>query len=149
MGEVINAENILFTFGMFAILMVAYGQTIAAADVQTNMNNLFAGWPSFQQTVQALTGPSKNCGIVDFGCQASAGVATATAYIGAVFAYPAILAGSLLSRISSFGNLLGLVTFGPVAAVNTIPYGNLFLLALFLVVIILAFKLFRGNPSGL
>jgi hypothetical protein len=149
MADVINAENILFTFGMFAILMVAFGQTIPNADVQNNMNTLFAGWPTFQQTVTALSSPIKNCASWDWSCQAAAGVAQATAFVGAAIAYPGVLAGSALSRVTSFGNLLSFVTFGSATAFGTVPFGNLFLLALFLVVTILLFKLFRGNPSGL
>jgi len=145
----ISADNILFTFGMFAIIMLAYGSTFQQANVQASMNQLFAPWPTFQQTVQALTGPAKACGGLDFGCQASAGVAQATAYIGAVLGYPGVLGGSILSRISAFGNLLGLVTFGPASAFSTIPFGLLFFAALILVVVIEAFRLFRGSPSGL
>jgi len=108
----ISADNILFTFGMFAIIMLAYGSTFQQANVQASMNQLFAPWPTFQQTVQALTGPAKACGGLDFGCQASAGVAQATAF-------------------------------------STIPFGLLFFAALILVVVIEAFRLFRGSPSGL
>jgi hypothetical protein len=148
MGEVINAENILFTFGMFAILMIAYGQTIPNADVQNNMNQLFAGWPTFQQTVSSLSTPSK-CAAWDWSCQASQGIQQATAFIGAAIGYPGVLAGSALGRISAFGNLLSFVTFGSATAFGTVPFGNLFLLALFFVVVVFAFKLARGNPSGL
>jgi len=145
----ISADNVLFTFGMFIILMVAYGQTIQSADVQNNMNQIFAGWPTFQQTVTSLSGPGKTCGSLDFGCQASAGIAQATAFIGAAIAYPGVLAGSALSRISAFGNLLSLFTFGPISALGAIPFGTLFAVALLLVVAIEAFRLFRGSPSGL
>ncbi|TMI42703.1 hypothetical protein E6H23_04295 [Candidatus Bathyarchaeota archaeon] len=145
----INADNVLFAFGMFAILMVTYGQSIPSANVQNSMTQLFAPWPTFQDTTRALTGPGKGCGSLDFGCQASAGIAQATAYIGAVIGYPAVLAGSVLSRISAFGSLLGFVTFGSATSFGAVPLGSLFLLALFLVVAVELFRLFRGSPSGL
>jgi len=144
----VHMDDVLFTFGMFAILMIAYGVTIPNADVQNNMNQLFASWPTFQQTANSLTTPSK-CASWDWGCQASAGVAQATGFIGAAIAYPGILAGSFLSRITSFGSLIGFVTFGSVTAFGTVPFGNLFLLALFLIVAVGMFRLFRGSPSGL
>jgi hypothetical protein len=134
---------------MFAILMVAYGTTIANADVQNNMNTLFSGWPTFQQTVNSLSTPNKTCAAWDWSCQASLGIQQATAFVGAVLAYPAILGGSFLSRITAFGNLLSFVTFGSATAFGAVPFGYLFLLALFLVVAIEAFRLFRGSPSGL
>jgi hypothetical protein len=148
MGK-ISADNVLFTFGMFAILMVAFGQTIPSADVQNNMNQLFAGWPTFQQTATALSGPIKTCSSWDWGCQAAIDVAHATAFVGAAIAYPGVLAGSALSRITSFGNLLSFVTFGSATAFGTVPFGFLFLLALFIVVAVEMFRLFRGSPSGL
>ena len=145
----ISADNILFTFGMFAILMLAYGQTFGAAEVQNNMNQLFANWPSFQATVSALTPATAKCAAWDWGCQAGVDIAHATAFIGAAIAYPGVLAGSALSRISAFGNLMGIVTFGPATALSTIPFGTIFLLALALAVVIEAFRLFRGSPTGL
>ena len=145
----INADNIIFTFGMFALLAIAYGASIPTVDVQGNMNTLFAGWPTFQQTVSALSPKSANCASWDWGCQAAAGVAQATAFVGATIAYPGILAASALSRITSFGNLMSFVTFGSTTSFGSVPFGNLFLLALFIVVAVELFRLFRGSPSGL
>src|SRR6266700_1010892 len=144
----ISIDNVLFTFGMFAILMVAFGATIPSADVQNNMNQLFAAWPTFQQTANSLTTPSK-WSAWDCGCQASAGVAQATGFIGAAISYPGVLAGSARSRIKSFGHLIAFVTFRSATAFGTVTFGNLFLLALFLIVAIGLFRLFRGSPSGL
>lgn len=143
----VDMDNVLFTFGMFAILMIAYGQTIPNVNVQTNMNNLFANWPTFQDTVSSLGG-NTNCGYNPF-CYAAQGVAQATSFIGATIAYPGILAGSVLSRITAFGNLMVFVTFGSTGSLGTIPFGNLFLLALFIIVIVGLFRLFRGNSPGL
>ena len=146
----INADNVLFTFGMFAILAIAYGASIPGADVQSNMNTLFAGWPTFQQTLQALSPKSStSCASWDGYCQAAQGIAQATAFIGATIAYPGVLAGSALSRITSFGNLMSFVTFGTTSSFMSVPFGNLFLLALFIVVAVELFRLFRGSPSGL
>lgn len=145
----INADNILFGFMMFSIVAIAYGTSIPSFDVQGNMNTLFAGWPTFQQTVSALSPKSANCASWDWGCQAAAGVAQATAFVGATIAYPGILAASALSRITSFGNLMSFVTFGTATSFGSIPFGNLFLLGLFVVIAIELFRLFRGNPSGL
>jgi hypothetical protein len=145
----ISIDNVLFTFGMFAILMVAFGATIPSADVQNNMSVLFAGWPTFQDTANSLTSPIKNCSSWDWGCQAAVDVAHATAFVGAAIAYPGVLAGSALSRITAFGNLVSFVTFGSATAFGTVPFGNLFLLALFIIVAVGLFRLFRGSPSGL
>ena len=145
----INADNVLFTFGMFAILAIAYGASIPGADVQSNMNQLFAGWPTFQQTVTAIGGVQKTCAAWDWGCQAQAGISQATAFVGAAIAYPGVLAASALSRITSFGNLMSFVTFGTATSFGAVPFGNLFLLALFVVVAVELFRLFRGSPSGL
>lgn len=144
----VNMDNILFTFGMFAILAIAFGQTIPNNNVQANMNTLFAGWPTFQDTVNALSTPQKNCAAWDWSCQAAAGVAQATGFVGAVLAYPAILGDSFLARISAFGSLMSQVTFGSTGSIGTIPFGNLFLLALFVVIAVGLFRLFRGSPSG-
>lgn len=144
----VSMDNILFTFGMFAILIIAFGQTIPNANVQQSMNAIFAGWPTFQDTVTALSPKQANCAAWDWSCQASNGVASATGFVGAVLAYPAILGTSFLNRITNFGNLMTFVTFGSVTAFGTVPFGNLFLLALFVVVAIGLFRLFRGSPSG-
>jgi hypothetical protein len=145
----ISADNILFTFAMFMIISIAYGQTLQAADVQTNMSTLFAGWPTFQQVVASLTPSSTKCAAWDFGCQASQGVAQATGFLGAVLAYPSILGGSILSRVSAFGNLMALVTFGPASSLASIPFGALFLFGLALIVVIEVFRWARGSPTGL
>jgi len=144
MGK-ISADNILFTFGMFAILMLAFGQTFAAADVQNNMNQLFARWPTLADSVRQ----SPSCSNTDIFCVAQAGIASATAFIAVPFLWLGALVASALLRLSAFGNLLGIVTFGPATAVSTIPFGAIFILALLLAVAIEAFRLFRGSPSGL
>ena len=141
----ISADNVLFTFGMFAILMVAFGQTIPSADVQNNMNILFANWP----TLQSVTPPDKTCGTFDAGCQASKDVAHATAFIAVPFLWLGATILSAFTRVSAFGGLIGFVTFGSATGINAIPFGALFLLALFIVVAWELFRSFRGSPSGL
>lgn len=144
----ISAENILFTFVLFALIMVAYGQSIGTANIQSNMNTVFSSWPTFQDTVTALTSPIKNCSAWDWGCQASSDVAHATAFIGAVIAYPSILAASALGRLNAFGNLFGFVLFGTTSSFSAIPFGSLFLLGLIFIAAIEAFRLARGNSTG-
>jgi hypothetical protein len=145
----IQGDNILFTFVMFTILMVSYGAAIQTADIQNNMTILFAGWPTFQQTLSALTTPIKGCASWDWGCQAAAGVAQATAFVGAVLAYPGVLFISALSRINAFGNLIAFTTFGSTGSIASIPFGPLFLFGLALIVLISVFRDIRGSPSGL
>jgi hypothetical protein len=141
----ISADNVLFTFGMFAILMIAFGQTVPNADVQNNMNTLFERWPTLADSIQ----PTPSCSDTDVFCQAQAGIERATAFIAVPFLWFGALVLSALVRISAFGNLLSFVTFGSTAAFGTVPFGFLFLLALFLVVAVEMFRLFRGSPSGL
>lgn len=149
MGK-ISADNVLFTLGMFTIVMVAYGQSIASADIQSSMNIIFANWPTFGQIVSSSTGPQRSCGSLDFGCQASAGVAQATGYLAAVISYPTILFSSILNRINAIGNVFTIELFGTSAGFGSIGiFGILFFLALALVVVIEAFRLFRGSPTGL
>jgi|SRR6267143_179910 len=140
----INADNILFTFGMFAILIIAYGQTIPGIDIQNNMNIIFGGWPS------GIAGfvPLKNCGFLDANCVGS-NVAAATVDVASAIFYPATVLVNLLFRVSAFGSLMTQVTFGSTGGLTVIPFFNLFLLALFIVIAVELFRLFRGSPSGL
>jgi hypothetical protein len=137
----IDWENILFTFGMFAILVIAFGQTIPSVDVQNNLNIIFAGWP--QPVV-----PVKGCAWTDVSCNFNS-LAGATAAIANAIFYPATLIVNLLFRISAFGSLMTTVTFGSTGSLSVIPFFNLFLLALFIVIAVGLFKLFRGPGGGL
>lgn len=141
----VHIDDVLFTFGMFAILMVAFGQTIPNADVQNSINTIFGNWPTLAQSTQ----PIPKCNTLDIGCQANAGIAQATAFIAVPFLWMGALVSSGLARISAFGGLIGFVTFGSASAFGTVPFGNLFLLALFIIVAVGLFRLFRGSPSGL
>jgi hypothetical protein len=140
----ISADNVLFTFGMFAILMLAYGQTIPGVDIQDNMNIIFGGWPA------GIAGfvPLKNCAFLDANCVGN-NVAAATVDVASAIFYPATVLVDLLYRVSAFGSLMTQVTFGATGGLSAIPFFNLFLLALFIVIAVELFRLFRGSPSGL
>lgn len=145
-----NAEDIIWALGIFGIIMLAYGASIPGIGVQTSLNAIFANFPTFTDVVHSLSGPSTSCGSLDFGCQASAGVATATAYIGAVFAYPAVLGFNLLGRVIIFGTLMQQITFGQgTGSLSAIPFGALFLLAILIPVALYTIKIARGNAQGL
>lgn len=142
----VHMDNILFTFGMFAILAIAFGQTIPSVDIQNNMNIIFGGWPTGILGVGFV--PLKNCGFLDANCVGS-NVAAATVDVATGIFYPATILVNFLFRVSAFGSLMTQITFGPTTGLNVIPFFNLFLLALFIVVATELFRLFRGNPSGL
>ena len=145
-----NAEDILYLLGIFAIIMVAYGSSIPSNNIQTSLNNIFAPFPTFQQTLQSLSGPANKCGDLDFGCQAAAGVAQATAYIGAAIGYPAVLGFNVIGRIVTFGGLMQQLTFGQgTDSLAAIPFGGLFLVAMIIPIVLYAVKIARGVAQGL
>jgi hypothetical protein len=146
----LNAEDIIYLLGIFAIIMIAYGSSIASIDVQTNMNIIFGSFPTFQQTVNSLGNSSPKCAPWDAFCQAGQGVAQATAYIGAAIAYPSILGFNLLGRVVAFGSLMQQITFGQgTGSLSTIPFGNLFLVAILIPIVLYAVKIARGVAQGL
>jgi hypothetical protein len=146
----LNAEDLIYLFGIFAIIMLAYGASIPTTNVQSALNNIFAPFPTFDQTVAALSGPQSHCGITDFGCQASQGVAQATAWLGAVFAWPATLGFSVINRVVIFGSLMQAITFGTgTGSLAAIPFGGLFLLALIIPIALYTIKIARGVAQGL
>lgn len=148
MGK-ISADNIIFDFGMYLLLAVPFGLAMGGPDVSNMLNTIFGSWPSFQGTVAAIHPATASCASWDWGCQASAGVAQATAFIGAAIAYPGVLAGSALNRISTFGNLATLITLGPSASISAIPiFGPLFVLALLIIIAFELFRMFRGSSVG-
>lgn len=145
----IQADNIIFNFGLYLMIAIPFGIAVASQDIQGMLNTIFGPWATFQQTVNALSGPAKTCGPLDFGCQASAGIAAATAYIGAAIIWPGYLVLSALYRLSVFGNLATLITLGPNSSISAVPVvGPLIMLALIIVVAFELFRMFRGSSSG-
>src|SRR5690242_16911962 len=105
--------------------MLAYGSSIQALDVQTSLNIIFGPFPTFQQTISAIS-PSTKCAAWDALCIAGQGVAQSTAYIGAVIAYPSILGFNVLGRFVTFGVLMQQITFGQgTGSLSQIPFGGL------------------------
>ena len=144
----ISGDNIIFDLVLFLMLAIPFGIATNAINVNATVNTIFGPWPTFEGTAAAFTGPAKSCGFLDFGCQASAGIAQATAFVGAVLAFPGLLAGSALARISAFGNLGTLVLFGSSTSLNAIPGANFFILALIIIVTFELFRMFRGSSVG-
>src|SRR5690348_15746957 len=121
--------------------MIAYGASIQAIDVQSSLNIMFGSFPTFQQTVTALSNSSPKCAPTDLYCQAGQGVAQATAYVGGAIAYPAILGFNILGRIIAFGSLMQVITFGQgTGSLSAIPFGGLFLVALIIPIALYAVK---------
>lgn len=148
MGRV-SADNIIFDFGMYLLIAVPFGLAVGGPDVSNMLNTIFGTWPTFQQTVNAIHPATTSCAAWDWGCSASQGVAQATAFIGAAIAYPGVLAGSALNRISTFGNLATFITLGPTTSVAAIPIvGPLLVLALVIVIAFELFRMFRGSSVG-
>lgn len=144
----ISADNLLFDFAIFLAMAVPFGIATGATNVQASLNTIFGPWPTFQQLFSQLSGPAHSCGSLDFGCQASAGIAQATAFAGAVIGYPGGLFLSLLSRISAFGNLGVQLTFGPTASLQSIPGAGLVVVGLIVIIAFELFRMFRGSSVG-
>lgn len=144
-----SAENIIADLGFYLALAVPFGIAMGGADLQNFLNTIFAPWPNYNQVVGgAVTGAGKNCGALDFGCQASAGIAQATAYIGAVLSYPGLLLGSILSRINAFGNLGSFLVFGPSGSLAAIPGAPLVITVFVIIVVFELFRMLRGSSVG-
>lgn len=144
-----SAENIIADLGFYLALAVPFGISMGGADLQNFLNTIFAPWPNYNQIVGgAVTGAGKSCGALDFGCQASVGVAQATAYLGAVLSFPGMLLSSFLGRINAFGNLGNFLIFGPSGSLNAIPGGPLIITVFVIIVVFELFRMLRGSSVG-
>ena len=144
----ISAENILMDYAFYLMMAIPFGIAFGGADVQNLLSSIFAPWPTFQQTVSALSPKASSCSAWDWGCQASAGVAQATGFIGAAIGYPGVIAASALNRISAFGVVSTTLTFGPTTSLLTIPGAPIVILFILTVVVFELFRMFRGSSVG-
>lgn len=136
--------------GILTMLLVAYGIAIGGPDIQTNITNLFAPFPSAPPLGPALV---NNCSWQDIGCQ--------LVKIGTtpLFAPLEIIGGSVIwgievlysfaNRISLFFSVIVTVFFGPQIGVASVPFVSFLFTVIFLIVPAFEFfRLVRGNSSG-
>lgn len=136
-------EQTLMIFGLFTMLLTAYGASVAGIDITTSLNNVFA--PVTPPSV--LFQNPKGCSFFDVGCNA-ANVALATEQIGVALEYPGILLFTIIGRFSAFASLLNLALFGSLASSATVPFLELFEVIVLLGGAVEIFRLVRGNSSG-
>ena len=135
-------DQALLFIAMFTFLFSLF------AGQQTG-NPSLTGVSTIQAPTLAPLPPSIKCSQFDFGCNATAGIAQATAYIGwAIVNLPVILV-FVIVQMTSYLDLA--ISFGTSPSFNSngIPFGQFFFVFVVFLVISGAFKIFRGVAEGL
>jgi hypothetical protein len=136
-------EKTLMVFGIFTMLLIAYGSGAASLDLQGSLNSIF----SPVSPPSLLFQNPKGCGFFDVGCNA-ANVALATEQVAIGLEYPGVLIFTIIGRIVSFVGLINLALFGSLGASASVPFLELFELIILLGAAVEIFRLVRGNSSG-
>jgi hypothetical protein len=135
-------EKTLMVFGIFAMLLTAYGASTAGLDLVGSLNGIFA--PVSPPAI--LFQNPKGCSFFDVACNA-ANVAQATEQVAVAIEYPGILIFTLVGRTIAFVTLINTALFGTLATSATVPFLELFELIILLGAAIEVYELAHPNKS--
>lgn len=135
-------EQTLLIFGLFAMMLTAYGASVAGVDLTTSFNAVFA--PISPPSV--LFQNQKGCSFFDVACNA-ANVALATEQVAVALEYPGILIFTLVGRTVAFIGVLNTALFGTVASSATVPFLEFFEVVVLLGAAVEVYELAHPNKS--
>ena len=136
-------EKTLMVFGIFTMLLTAYGASSAGLDLLGSLNSIFA--PINPPSV--LFQNPQGCSFYDVGCNAQ-NVALATEQVAVALEYPGFLFFTFIGRIVAFVTIINQALFGSLAASATVPFLAVFEIIILLGAAVEVFRLVRGNSSG-
>jgi hypothetical protein len=136
-----GAEQVLLFDAFFIILLTLFGGATTGA-------NPFQALQTIPQPPLAPQPGNISCNQLDYVCNASKGVAQATAYVGWAIVNVPVLAIYFLLVIIVFSNLVLSIVFSPVFSSNGVPILGFIFTAMQLIVLFEVIRIFRGSSSG-
>lgn len=136
-----GAEQVLLFDAFFIVLLSLFGGAVTGT-------NPFNSLQTIQQPTLAPQPGNISCNPLDYLCNASKGVAQATAYIGWAIVNGPVIIIFFLEVIIVFANLVLQIVFSPTFSANGVPILGFIFTAMQLVVIFEVIRVFRGSSSG-
>jgi len=135
-----KAEDILFFDVIVSLMLFTFGVGVGVANLQA--------FQAIQTPVLAPQPGNINCNPLDFTCNATKGIAQATAYIGWAIVNLPVLLVFFAGIFILFANIVLNVTFSPQFTSNGVPFLGIFLAGLQLYPLWDAVRTVRGSSTG-